>query len=232
MTPEACVDAPIAPEYCPRCQAVQPLEASHEESRSVLRCHSCGFPVKPGLLLESHADLNASKERDESSGDRETAPVLPPSADLSIPTRLRTVTLVCVHGETIQGRMFLRLTAEGHAGPETLWDRLNGPEVFLPLQVDEAPVVFVNKTQILRVEAAPEDALPARTEGLVSTAPVALTLVNGDRLTGELRIEGPPGSRRLSDVLNTQPGFLALCGAERTHLLQTRLITLVSRRPS
>jgi hypothetical protein len=74
-----------------------------------------------------------------------------------------------------------------------------------------------------------EDWVPEPLEGLVgvSVEPIRVQLVNGEVLSGTVRIEGPAGRRRLSDFLNTQPAFLSLKGGGRLHFLHKRFISRV-----
>jgi len=66
----------------------------------------------------------------------------------------------------------------------------------------------------------------------VSIEAIRIQLINGEQLSGIVRIEGPAGKRRLSDFLNTQPAFLPLKGTDRLHLLHKRFIARVMPRGS
>ena len=149
--------------------------------------------------------------------------------DLTIPTRAVSLTLWTTDGATARGEIFLRLDARAHSGPETVQDRLNDADLFLTLsRADEAPLLFLNKSQVIRVEV-PGQPLPAAPESPVGVSfePIRVRLVNGERLSGTVRIEGPAGKRRLSDFLNTQPPFLTLQGADRLHFLHKRYIAQI-----
>lgn len=155
------------------------------------------------------------------------AEILP---DLAIPTRAVPLTLWTTDGATLRGRIFLRLNAESHAGPETVQDRLNDADLFITLSVPgDSGLVFVNKIQVIRVELPEEEGLPDATEGMleVSLEPIQVRLINGEQLSGTVRIHGPAGKCRLSDFLNIQPDFLPLQGGDRLHLLHKRFIARV-----
>lgn len=151
-------------------------------------------------------------------------------ADLAIPVRPVALTVWTIDGAKLEGKVFLRLHVEAHAGPETVQDRLNDPDLFLTVSVPgDTPLVFLNKIQVIRVDVAEEERLPHAPESLVgvSIEPIRVQLINGEQLGGTVRIEGPSGKRRLSDFLNTQPAFLPLRGAGRLHYLHKRFIARV-----
>jgi CheY-like chemotaxis protein len=150
--------------------------------------------------------------------------------DLTIPTRPVPLTVWTSDGATLRGQIFLRLNAETHSGLETVRDRLNDSDRFLTLaKVGDTPLVFLNKAQVIRVEAAEESGIPDVPDirGSVSIEPIQVQLVTGEQFSGTVRIEGPAGKRRLSDFLNTQPSFLALQGADRLHFLHKRYIAQI-----
>ncbi|HYL81520.1 MAG TPA: hypothetical protein VEU07_11950, partial [Candidatus Acidoferrum sp.] len=153
--------------------------------------------------------------------------------DLSVPTRPTPLRVWTVDGATLEARVYLRLDAEGHAGPETLQDRLNDPDLFLALSVAaDPPVVFLNKIQVIRVEVAEEAPAALEHSVGVSIERIKVQLINGEQLAGSVRIEGRAGKRRLSDFLNTQPAFLPLRGTDRLHLLHKRFIARIVRQKS
>jgi DNA-binding LytR/AlgR family response regulator len=152
-------------------------------------------------------------------------------ADLTVPVRPVPLTLWTVDGAVLDGQLSLRLNVETHAGPETVQDRLNDPDLFLTITLSgETPLVFVNKIQVIRVEVSEkEDRIPGGPEGPVgvSVEPIRVQLINREQLSGTVRIEGPVGKRRLSDFLNTQPAFLPMRGGGRLHFLHKRFISRI-----
>ena len=150
--------------------------------------------------------------------------------DLGVPTRPASLKLWTVDGAVFDATLLLHMNAETHEGPETVQDRLNDPNLFLAVSVPgDAPVLFLNKIQIIRVDMKDIDAPTVTPFDLseVSIEPVRVQLINGEQLAGTVRIEGPAGRRRLSDFLNTQPAFLPLTGTDRLHLLQKRFIVRI-----
>ncbi len=202
-------------------------------------------PAEAGTLLrtiEAALALVAYRtagETTEGVAEVATAPVQPGPAepepevapDLTIPARPVPLTVWSIDGAMLRGHIFLRLNVEAHAGPETLQDRLNDPDLFLTLTMPgEDPLVFLNKIQVIRVdvpaEEEPAPEVPEIPVG-VSIEPIRVQLINGEQLSGTVRIEGPTGKRRLSDFLNTQPAFLPLQGVDGLHFLHKRFIARV-----
>jgi hypothetical protein len=223
-------------EQCPRCRSSQPVLEMDEGGVSVRRCRTCGFPLGQGLTLESGPTQEAGPPG-EPSAEGAPAPAGPPrpAMDFAVPVRSATFTFRTVDGASFEGTLSLHLNAENHPGTETVLDRLNDPNMFLPLRVPgDLPVVFLNKIRIVRVDVSDEEVTPVDPEnaGDTNIQPVKVELVNGERLHGTVRIDGPSGRRRLSDFLNTQLAFLPLVGPERVHLLHKRFIARIEPQRS
>lgn len=211
-------------EYCPQCQSSQPIFEIDEDGGSVRRCRTCGFPLGPGLTL----DLKAFPPGEAPAEEAPASAGQPrPAVDLAVPVQSETATFWTVDGMSFQGTLSLHLNAEKHQGPETILDRLNDPNLFIPLRVlGDVPVVFLNKIQIVRVDVSHEEGTPVDLEHVVEAdiQHIKVQLINGELLQGTVRIEGPSERWRLSDFLNTQPAFLPLIGPEFLHLLHKRFI--------
>lgn len=154
--------------------------------------------------------------------------------DFIVPVQSATFIFRTVDGMSFEGTLSLHLNAETHQGVETVLDRLNDPNLFLPLRVPGGlSVVFLNKIQIVRVDVSHEEEAPIDPEHVAETniQPIKVRLIDGEQLQGTVRIEGPSGRRRLSDFLNSQPAFLPLVGPERVHLLQKRYIARIEPQP-
>ena len=155
--------------------------------------------------------------------------------DFVVPVQSATIIFRTVDGMSFEGTMPLHLNAEKHQGAETVLDRLNDPNLFLPLRVPgDHPVVFLNKIQLVRVDVPHEEGAPVDPEHADGTniQPIKVRLIDGEQLEGTVRIDGPSGRRRLSDFLNAQPAFLPLVGPEMVHLLHKRYIARIEpQRP-
>ena len=194
-------------EYCPRCQSSQPVSEIDEDGVSVLRCQTCRFQFGPA---------SAGQPR--------------PAVDLAVPMQSATIIIWTVDGKSFEATLSLHLNAEKHEGPETVLDRLNDPNLFLPLRVSgDLPVVLLNKIQIVRVDVSREEGTPVDPVHMAETniESIKVRLINGEQLQGTVRIDGPRGRRRLSDFLNSQHAFLSLVGPELLHLLHKRFIARI-----
>lgn len=104
--------------------------------------------------------------------------------DLTIPARPVPLTVWTIDGATLRGQIFLRLHDEAHAGPETVQDRLNDPDLFLTLSVPgDEPLVFLNNGEqlngIVRIEGP---AGKRRLSDFLNTQPAFLPLKGADGL--------------------------------------------------
>jgi hypothetical protein len=178
-----------------------------EDGVSVRRCRTCGFPLAPASPGQPR-----------------------PAVDLAVPMRSATFTFRTEDGKSFEGTLSLHLNAEKHQGTETVLDRLNDLNLFLPLRVPgDLHVVFLNKIHIVRVDVPHEEGAPVDPEDVAESniQSIKVQLINGEQLQGTVRIDGPSGRRRLSDFLNTQPAFLPLVGPELVHLLHKRFIVRI-----
>lgn len=223
-------------EYCPRCQSSQPISEMDEDGVSVRRCKNCGFPLGQGLTLESCPTLKPVPPGERPTEEARSSAGQPrPGMDLTVPVQSATCLFWTVDGKSFEATLSLHLNAEMHEGNETVLDRLNDPNLFLPLRVSgDLPVVFWNKIQIVRVDAPLEGGTPVdpEHEAESNTQPIKVQLINGMQLQGTVRIDGPRWRRRLSDFLNTQPAFLPLVGPELLHLLHKRFIVRIEPQRS
>jgi CheY-like chemotaxis protein len=150
--------------------------------------------------------------------------------DLAIPVHPVPLTLWTSDGTATSGQVFLRLNVLGHAGSETVQDRLNDEDQFLALSLAGDPsLAFVNKLQIVRVELPAEEDVPEVPASLmgVSVEPVLVQLLGGQELRGTVCTEGPAGKRRISDFLNRQSAFLTVRAADRLHLVHKRFVVRI-----
>ncbi len=144
---------------------------------------------------------------------------------LAVPVRQVRVSVLSADGVWSSGHLFLKPLAETHSGPETVLDRLNDRDAFLPVQLPgERAITLLNKGHIVRLvvqDGRPGDALTEDQENLSGRIePVHCTVVPGQRLSGWLSIQGPQWQSRLSDYLNNLPGaFFPLYADDALHLI-------------
>ena len=152
---------------------------------------------------------------------------------LAVPVRRVRVAVLGVDGIWSSGHLFLTPLAETHSGPETVLDRLNDRDLFLPLQLPgERAITLLNKALVARLvvqDGEPGDALTEDQENLAGRIePVYVTVAPGQQLSGWLSIQGPQWQARLSDYLNNLSGtFFPLYADDALHLINKHSVLRV-----
>jgi hypothetical protein len=129
-----------------------------------------------------------------------------------LPVRLHTT-----DGRAFGAEVFLHTVGE-LGRPETLGDRLNDPHLrFLPCRID-GRVELVHLERLAWVEAlAPLPEVAWLSEVGAVQQPVEVDLADGPTLQGTLVYSRPPGSQRVSDLLNAgEARFLLLLDGSRS----------------
>jgi hypothetical protein len=146
-----------------------------------------------------------------------------------IGTRAIAVQVHTAAGTRIDGEMFLRPGALGHAGGETIADRLNDGTAFFPLKVTEPKpaVLLIGKEQVRYVVAPSLDDeerlvdLRERASQLLVTAVMA----DGETFTGVVFVDLPPEKLRALDYVNDPKlAFLAIVQLEREYHLNRAFV--------
>ncbi len=149
---------------------------------------------------------------------------------LAVPVRQVRVTVLSTDGIWTSGNLFLKPLAENHSGAETVLDRLNDPDVFLPVQLPgERSITLLHKAHIVRLvvqDAQPGDALTEDQENLSGRIePVHCTVAPGQQLSGWLSVQAPEWRARLSDYVNNLPGsFFPLYADDALHLINKHAV--------
>jgi hypothetical protein len=119
--------------------------------------------------------------------------------------------VVPIHGEPLEAVFFLRPTGAQGRTSETLGERLAEPGVrFIPTEIDGG-ISFLRLSSLAYVEHFGELTELARLAELGAwREPVEISLVSGERLSGDLVYLMPPDRRRVSDLLNDAGRFLLL----------------------
>jgi hypothetical protein len=125
-----------------------------------------------------------------------------------IATSMVAVQVSFESGAPLLGRMFLLPRIAGHAGRETVIDRLNDGVAFFPLQVDEPRngVVLVSKARV-RFVVAPSSADDERVAAYRAAATQIGVIALFDEalsVSGVLFIDLPSQAARTLDYLNDQ----------------------------
>ncbi|HYB74258.1 MAG TPA: hypothetical protein VED18_12870 [Candidatus Sulfotelmatobacter sp.] len=149
---------------------------------------------------------------------------------LAVPVRQVRVAVLSTDGIWSTGSLFLNPLAANHSGSETVLDRLNDQELFLPVQLPgERSITLLHKTHIVRLvveEAQPGDALTEDQENLSGRIePVHCTVARGQPLSGWLSVQAPEWKARLSDYVNNLPGtFFPLYADDALHLINKHAV--------
>ena len=124
---------------------------------------------------------------------------------------MRAVTLA---GSELHGQLFLHAAADSGGRLQTISARLAEGARFLPLSV-AGKVELVRADWIAYLEVAGATPEIAELEEIgASRAAVELELVTGETLGGDLLYLLPPGSNRVSDLLNAPAPHFLLLAAE------------------
>ena len=142
-----------------------------------------------------------------------------------VPKNLVAVKVYGFDGSVTRGSLFVDPASPRHGGPQTVLEKLNGPEAFLVLQVGSGETVeIIQKRHVVRVTPLPEvfmelvfvpDGLVTRQESVV------LTLSNGTSMQGRIWMGLPHDRSRLSDFLNAGEEFFPLLIPGGIHLVRT-----------
>jgi len=150
-------------------------------------------------------------------------------SDLSVPTVQLEAEVRFVDGTILTGTVYIPTVSAVRAGPMLPQEWINGPPLFFPLRLHQAPsAILVNKRQVLSLcvpTARRED------EPSWESASVVLRVLietGNERLEGEVVIDMPQDQRRLADYLNRPEAFLLLQSGERQYLIQKDRISRVS----
>jgi hypothetical protein len=135
-------------------------------------------------------------------------------------------------GATLRGSFFLASATPTQVGPERIADLLNASAGFFPFDaVGDADqgTILVNRAHIVAVrllepfaEAQDDPGYEVATERYV-----VMTLANGARLEGSVRVYCPQGRDRLSDWARSAEAFRYLETADTTFIVNTAHIVEV-----
>lgn len=151
---------------------------------------------------------------------------------LAVPVRKLTVQLVDLRGGRSSAVVFLHAVSSHDPRPETLGDRLNGPDArFLPCQIgEEVELVQLAWLSYVEVPGALAEVEALRAVGAYEED-LELELAHGERVSATMIYEARVGRDRVSDVLNADGAeFLLLLDGERTLYVRRGAIVRVHVR--
>jgi len=132
--------------------------------------------------------------------------------------------LTLATGATLHGSFFLAGSTPTQVGPERIADLLNADAGFFPFDSAagaERGTIVVNRAHVVAVrllEPFAEAQVDAGYE-VATERHVAMTLTNGTRLEGSIRVYCPQGRDRLSDWARSTEVFRYVETAETTYIV-------------
>ena len=147
------------------------------------------------------------------------------ASDYQIGTRAMPVEVCLTNGARLRGEMFLGHGAEGHAGAETVADRMNDGRPFFPMRVTSPSpnVLLVGKSHVRYVIAPPLDHEDDRIEDVRSASSqllVTAVMDSEEAFTGVFFVDLPPDRIRVLDYVNEPHlAFVPLAHLDREYLL-------------
>jgi hypothetical protein len=145
--------------------------------------------------------------------------------------KVRTSVRVSLPGlDFVEGFLSLAPRAEYHDGPQTVLERLNTSDRFVPIQrTGERDVLLVNPFDIEMVEPisnVPESLVVPPAFRITHEERVRVRFMSGRQVEGILRFELPDELNRVSDFLNGDEDFFALHLAHGIALVNKRRVSL------
>lgn len=128
-------------------------------------------------------------------------------------------------GTELQGTFFVSPVSPCRRGPELISDLLMGEAYFLPFELADGQVVFIQRDSIrtvLLTQKESEEDLP-----YLKREAVEVSLLSGDLLRGEVVLDLPENRSRLSDFFNCCRGFFYLLTDGEQYLVNSRSVKLV-----
>jgi hypothetical protein len=135
-------------------------------------------------------------------------------------------------GATLRGSFFLAGSTPTQVGPERIADLLNGETGFFPFDSAagaERGTVVINRAHVVAVRLLEPVAEAQDDPGyaVATERHVAMTLANGTRLEGSVRVYCPQGHDRLSDWARSCEVFRYLETAQTTFIVNSAHIVEV-----
>lgn len=157
---------------------------------------------------------------------------LPPleNGPLRLPTIPCDASILLVGAVRKDVMIFLSPRSGSHPGVETVEEFLGADRDFIPVQLrDDDVSLLVNRRAILMLEvSADAPTLLSREENAgMPLEMVEVEMEGGERVSGAIRMHGPPLSQRISDEFNSDQLFLPLECGEKVVYFNTHRVTLV-----
>jgi len=107
--------------------------------------------------------------------------------------------VMLTNGTCVTGHFFVAGSSATIAGRERVGDLLNAETGFFPFESEGGATVLYNRDHVISVEIFDDEVRREAGYGVAASQTVSLSLSNGQRLQGSVRIHRPVGRDRLSD---------------------------------
>lgn len=154
-------------------------------------------------------------------------------SEFRVEKRREAAELTLTTGATLAGSFFLSGSSHAHMGSERVGDLLNFEAGFFPFETKPGETELINRAHVLKV-ILPTPVIESQLDAAYDVATrrrVSLLLTNGERVTGIVAINRPPGRDRLSDFAHLEERFRYLELPDRTLLINSAHIVAMSEVP-
>jgi len=107
--------------------------------------------------------------------------------------------IMLTNGACVTGHFFLAQASPTSSGRERVGELLNAETGFFPFEDEAGETVLYNRDHVISVEVFDDEARRDAGYGVATSRAVSLSLSNGQRLRGSVRVYRPQGRDRLSD---------------------------------
>lgn len=151
-------------------------------------------------------------------------------SEFRVEKRREAAELTLTTGSTIAGAFFLSGSSHAHVGSERVGDLLNLEDGFFPFAREAGGTELINRAHVLKV-VLPTPVIEVQLDAAYDVATrrhVSVLLTNGERVTGIVSVNRPPGRDRLSDFARLEERFRYLELPEQTLLINSAHIVAMS----
>jgi len=126
----------------------------------------------------------------------------PQSSEFRIEKARTDAVVLLTNGSSMAGHFFVAQSSPTSSGPERVAELLNDAEGFVPFELREGRgyvTALYNRDHLVMVAIPGDEVRREPGYDVASAQPVAVTLSNGQRIVGMVRVYLPEGRDRLSD---------------------------------
>jgi hypothetical protein len=127
--------------------------------------------------------------------------------------------IILTTGTCVAGHFFLSQASPTITGRERVAELLNAEPGFFPFEDEGGNTVLYNRNHVVTVELFDDEASRDPGYGLATRRTVSVSLSNGQRLRGSVRVYRPEGRDRLSDWARHESRFRYLETTDSTFVV-------------